>query len=117
MFARLGAKALILTAAVALIFFGIGLLGMALASALTAAFGPTGADALAGGTLVLLGLLVVGLMALMKPRRPPPQPASAFVSALLGALARDLPWAAVLSAGLAGVTELLLKRGKNRGRE
>ena len=38
MFARLSAKALILTAAAALIFFGVGLLGVALASALAPAF-------------------------------------------------------------------------------
>ena len=112
MFARLIAKALLLTAAAALIFFGIGLLGVALAHVLTAFLGAPGAYGVAGAALLLLALGLVGVMALTKPRRPPPPPAGAFLTMLLGALAKDLPWAAVLSAGLAGVTELVLKRGR-----
>jgi hypothetical protein len=117
MFARLAAKALFVAAAAALIFFGIGLLGVALASALAASLGVTGAYAVAGAVLLLLALTIVGLMALMKPRRPPPPPPGAFVTMLMGALAKDLPWAAVLSAGLAGITEMLLKRNRHRARE
>jgi len=116
MFARLAAKALVLAAAAALIFFGIGLLGVALASALASALGLTGAYAVSGAVMLLLALVIVGIMALMKPRRPPPPPPGAFVGLLLGALAKDLPWAAVLSAGLAGVTEMVLKR-RNRAKE
>jgi predicted Co/Zn/Cd cation transporter (cation efflux family) len=114
MFARLAAKALLLAAAAALVFFGVGLLGVALASALTAFLGAAGAYAVAGAVMLLLALVIVGLMALMRPRRPPPPPPGAFLTMLLGALAKDLPWAAVLSAGLAGVTELVLKRGRNK---
>jgi hypothetical protein len=115
MFARICAKALLVAAIAALIFFGVGLLGMALALALGAMLGAAGAYAVAGAVLLLLALVAVGLMAL-KPRRPPPsQPA--FLSLLMGVLARDLPWAAVVSAGLAGVTEMLLKRHRNRARE
>ncbi len=110
MFARLSAKALVLTAAAALVFFGVGLLGLALAAALVALLGTAGAYAVAGAVMLVLALAIVGLMALLKPRRPPPPPPGAFLSLLLGALAKDLPWAAVLSAGLAGVTEMLLKR-------
>jgi hypothetical protein len=116
MFARLAAKALVLAAAAALIFFGIGLLGVALASTLASALGLAGAYAASGAVMLLLALVIVGVMALMKPRRPPPPPAGAFISMLLGGLARDLPWAAVLSAGLAGVTEMVLKR-KNRAKD
>ena|SRR5665213_3001981 len=116
MFARLAAKALLLAAAAALVFFGVGLLGVALASALTALLGAAGADAVAGAVMLLLALVIVGLMALMRPRRPPPPPPSAFLTMLLGALAKDLPWAAVLSAGLAGVTELVLKRSRNKSK-
>jgi hypothetical protein len=114
MFARLSAKALILTAAAALIFFGIGLLGVALASALVTVVGLAGAYALAGVVMLALALAIVGLMALTKPRRPPPPPPGAFLTLLLGGLAKDLPWAAVISAGVAGVTEMLLKRNRNR---
>lgn len=117
MFARLSAKALILVAAAALIFFGVGLLGVALASALAAMVGIAGAYAVAGVVMLLLALAIVGLMALARPRRPPPPPPGAFISLLLGGLAKDLPWAAVLSAGLAGVTELLLKRNRTRAKE
>ena len=117
MFARLSAKALVLTAAAALIFFGVGLLGVALASALVTVVGVAGAYALAGSVMLLLALVIVGLMALLKPRRPPPPPPGAFLSMLLGGLAKDLPWAAVHSAGLAGVTEMLLKRNRNRAKE
>ena len=117
MFARFSAKALILTAAAALIFFGVGLLGVALASALVTVAGVAGAYALAGAVMLLLALAIVGLMALMKPRRPPPPPPSAFFTMLLGGLAKDLPWAAVASAGLAGLTEMLLKRGRKRPKE
>jgi len=118
MFARLSAKALLLAAAAALVFFGIGLLGIALASALVVHFGAAGAYAVTGAVMLVLALLVVGLMALFKkPRRPPPPPPGAFLGMLLGGLARDVPWAAVLSAGLAGVAEMLLKRKKARAKD
>ena len=62
MFARLAAKALFVAAAAALIFFGIGLLGVALASALAASLGVTGAYAVAGAVLLLsLGYFTAGL--------------------------------------------------------
>jgi len=117
MFARLASKALILAAAAALIFFGVGLLGVALATALVTEVGAAGAYAIAGAIMLLLALVVIGLMALAKPRRPPPPPPAAFLTMLLGGLAKDLPWAAVLSAGLAGLTEMLLKRNKGRAKE
>jgi hypothetical protein len=116
MFARIGAKALFLTAAAALIFFGIGLLGMALAIALAAFLGPAGAYALAGGILVTLALAIIGLMALLKPRRRAPPP-GAFLPILMAALAKDLPWAAVISAGLAAASEMWLKRQRNKAKE
>jgi hypothetical protein len=36
---------------------------------------------------------------------------------LLGALAKDLPWAAVVSAGIAGVTGMLLRRNKRPSKD
>lgn len=114
MFARFSAKALLLTAAAALIFFGIGLLGVALATTLAALLGAPGAYALAGVVMLLLALAIVGILNLTKPRRPPPPAPAAFVMSLLDAMAKDLPWAAVVSAGLAGVTEVLLKRRRNK---
>jgi hypothetical protein len=116
MFARLSAKALLLTAAAALIFFGVGLLGAALASVLVALLGTPGAYALTGALMLLLAMAVVGLV-MRKPQHPPPPPASAFVPLLLGALAKDLPWAAVVSAGIAGVTGMLLRRNKRPSKD
>jgi hypothetical protein len=110
MFARIGAKLLLLVAAAALVFFGVGLLGLGLASALVMQLGTAGAYAFTGGIMLLVVLAGMGIAAMVKPRRPPPPPPGAFLGLLLGALAKDVPWAAVLSAGLAGVTEMVLKR-------
>jgi hypothetical protein len=115
MFARIGAKLLLLVAAAALVFFGVGLLGLGLASALVMELGTAGAYALTGGIMLLVVLAGMGIATMVKPRRPPPPPPGAFASLLLGALAKDLPWAAVLSAGLAGLTQMLLKRRKPSG--
>jgi hypothetical protein len=112
MFARIGAKLLLLVAAAALVFFGVGLLGLALAAALVTQLGTAGAYAITGGIMLLVVLAGMGIAAMVKPRRPPPPPPGAFASLLLGALAKDLPWAAVLSAGLAGLTQMVLKRRK-----
>ena len=112
MFARIGAKLLLLVAAAALVFFGVGLLALGLASALVTQLGIAGAYALSGGIMLLVVLAGTGIAALVKPRRPPPPPPGAFATLLLGALAKDLPWAAVISAGLAGLTEMVLTRRK-----
>jgi hypothetical protein len=112
MFARIRAKLLLLVAAAALVFFGVGLLGLAVASTLVAHLGEAGAYALTGGGMLLVVLAGLGIAAMVKPRRPPPPPPGAFATVLLGALAKDLPWAAVVSAGIAGLTQMILKRRK-----
>ncbi len=110
MFARLGAKFLLLVAAAALVFFGVGLLGLALASALVAQFGNTGAYALTGGIMLLVVLAGFGVSAIFRPRRPPPPPPQNFFALLMGALARDVPWPAVASAGLLKLVDVIVKR-------
>src|SRR4051812_11953534 len=114
MFARIGIKILLLVAAAALVFFGIGLLGMAGAKLLVAQLGEARAYAAARGGMLLLVLAGIGISSWRRPRRPPPPPAGSFATLLLGALAKDLPWAAVLSAGLAGATEMLLRRRRSK---
>jgi len=109
MFARLGAKLLVMVAAAALVFFGVGLLGLALAAALVTELGTAGAYAITGGLMLLIVLAGMGVYAMTRPRQPPPQ-ASGLSSLLLGALAKDVPWGAVISAGVAGLAELLLRR-------
>ena len=53
MFARLTAKAVLAAIAIAMAFFGIGLLGIALAHALAAALGVAGGYAVAGAVLLV----------------------------------------------------------------
>ncbi len=109
MFARFGAKFLVLVAAAAMVFFGVGLLGLALAAALVTQLGTAGAYALTGGILLLIVLAGMGINAMMRPRLPPPPPPG-LASLLLGALGRDVPWAAVISAGVAGLADMMLRR-------
>jgi hypothetical protein len=110
MFARLSAKFLILVAAAALVFFGVGLLGLALAEALVAQLGAAGAYALTGGIMLLVVLAGMGVVSMMRPRRPPPPPPQNFASLLMGALVKDVPWGAVASAGLLKLVDIVLKR-------
>ena len=69
MFARLTAKVIFAAAAIAMAFFGIGFLGMALAAALVATLGTVGGYALAGVVFLVPPLLwapvvaAVGIMA------------------------------------------------------
>ena len=55
-----------------MVFFGIGLLGMALAAALVTRFGPVGGYAIAGAILLLPPLLWAVVTHLSRPRKPPP---------------------------------------------
>lgn len=110
MFARLTAKAILAAAAIAMAFFGIGLLGLALAHALVSALGVAGGYALAGAILLLppLGWVIAGT--LFRPRPPPPPPANELMRTLLAAVARDKPWLAVVGTGLVSVVNMFLNR-------
>jgi hypothetical protein len=111
MLARLGAKAVLLAIGLGMAFFGVGLLGVALATALVAQFGTSTACAIAGGVLLLPPFFWAVGKLLFHPRRPPPP--SGLMAALIAALAREAPWAAVVGAGLTGVTEMFLRRNKS----
>jgi len=114
MFARISAKILMVVAAAALVFFGVGLLGLALAAALTKMLGTAGADAVTGAILIVPVAIWILVIHNSKPPKPQPVPASGFVTALMSAVARETPWAAVLGAGLAGATDLFLRRYRVR---
>ena len=114
MFARLSAKAMLVAAAAAMVFFGIGLLGMALATA-------------AGGQVRLAGRLrhgrrdpvaaaaAVGPHSFAPRRRGPSKDGeNDFMNSLFATLARETPWAAVVGAGLVGIANLFLNRHKNK---
>ena len=112
MFARLSAKAMLLAALAAMVFFGIGLVGLAIATWLSTQFGPAGGYLIAGGVLILVPILWVLLLAVSRPRKKPPE--KDFTTTLFTAMARETPWVAVLGAGLVGVANLFLSRNRNK---
>jgi hypothetical protein len=114
MFARLGAKAILVAAAIALVFFGIGLIGRAIATLLTPYFGAAGGYAVAGAIFVAPPLSWAVLVCARPSRReaPPPSGGRDLMNSLFSALARETPWAAVVGAGLVGVANLFLNRNK-----
>jgi hypothetical protein len=115
MFARLTAKAILAAAAIAMAFFGIGLLGMALAAALVAWLGTVGGYAVAGIVFLVPPLIWAVVTHLS---RPPKKPANAPVNneltrVLLAAVAKETPWIAIIGAGLAGAANMFLNRNKS----
>jgi hypothetical protein len=113
MLARLAAKAVLLAIAIAMAFFGIGLLGMALAGLLTATLGVVGAYAAAGAILLVPPLLWALITRLSQPRKPPPVANNELTRVLLAAVAKETPWIAIIGAGLASAANLFLNRNKS----
>ena len=112
MFARLTAKAILAAAAIAMAFFGIGQIGMAIAAALVAALGPIGGYALSGAVLLVPPLVWAIVTHMSRPKKPP-QPANGeLMRVLLAAVAKDTPWLAIVGAGLAGMANMFLNRNK-----
>ena len=113
MFARMTAKAIWAVVAIAMTFFGVGLLGMALASALVATLGMAGSYAVAGAILLLPPLIWTIIIRLSRPRRPPPPPTnSELMRVLMAAVAKETPWVAIIGAGLVGAVNMFLNRNK-----
>lgn len=112
MFARLTAKAIWAAVAIAMAFFGIGLLGLALASALVATLGTVGGYAVAGGALLLPPLIWTVVIRLSRPRKQPPPANNELTRVLLAAIAKETPWIAIIGAGLAGAANMFLNRNK-----
>jgi hypothetical protein len=103
--------------AVALAFFGIGLLGMALAAFLAQTLGTARGYALAGTILLVPPLLWAAILQLSRPRKPVAPPnsgTSQVVRALFAAIVKETPWIAIVGAGLAGATEMFLNRNKTK---
>jgi hypothetical protein len=116
MFARLSAKVVLVAVLVALVFFGIGLIGLAIATALTPYAGAALSYALAGAILLLPPLLWAVIASASRPPTKPVQEGGGreLMNSLFTALARETPWAAVMGAGLVGVANLFLNRNKNK---
>ena len=111
MFGRLISKAVLIAIILSAVFFGIGLLGFALAHALVNAFGVAAAYAIAGGVLVAIALVLLAFMVLSRPRKPPPT--GELSKVLLAALAKETPWLALVGAGLASAAKMFLNRNKS----
>ena len=105
---------MLVAAAAAMVFFGIGLIGMAIATLLAAKFGVAGGYTLAGVILLLPPLLWVLILSLSRPRRKKSEEKNEFMNSLFTTLARETPWAAVAGAGLVGIANLFLNRHKNK---
>jgi hypothetical protein len=115
MFARITAKAILAAAAIALAFFGIGLLGMALAAALVAWLGTVGGYAVAGAIFLTPPLIWAIVTHLSRPKKQPVQSGAAndLTRVLFAAVAKETPWIAIVGAGLAGAANLFLNRNKS----
>ena len=113
MFARLTAKAILAAAAIAMAFFGIGLLGMALASALVAALGTVGGYAVAGAVLLVPPLVWALIVHTSRGRKEPQPVNNELTRVLLAAVAKETPWIAIIGAGLASVASMFLNRNKS----
>jgi hypothetical protein len=113
MFARLTAKAILAAAAIAMAFFGIGLLGMALAAALVAWLGTIGGYAVAGMVFLVPPLIWAVVTHLSRPRRPQQVPNGDLTRVLFAAVAKETPWVAIVGAGLVGAANLFLNRNKS----
>jgi uncharacterized membrane protein len=116
MFARLGARAILLAAATAFAFFGIGLIGFGIAASLTPYVGSAWGNVIAGAIFLLPPLIWAIAVVSVPPRRRPIDRAGTgpLMTAIIAALAKETPWVAVVGAGLAGVLDLFLSRNKSR---
>jgi hypothetical protein len=115
MFARLSAKAILLAAAIALVFFGVGLIGLGIAASLAPFVGTPWADAITGALFLLPPLIWAVAIVSTRPARPVTPISSGsrqIMTAIFAALAKETPWIAVVGAGLAGAADLFLNRNK-----
>jgi len=115
MFARLSAKAILLAAGIALVFFGVGLIGLGIAASLEPFVGVPWADAIAGTLFLLPPLIWAMAIVSTRPARSAASASSGsrqIMTAIFAALAKETPWIAVVGAGLAGAADLFLNRNK-----
>jgi predicted dinucleotide-binding enzyme len=113
MFARLIAKAILAAAGIAMAFFGVGLLGTALALALAKTVGVVDAYALAGAVLLVPPLIWVIVKLSSRPKKRAATADSELTRVLLAAVAKETPWVAIIGAGLVGAANMFLNRSKS----
>jgi hypothetical protein len=111
-FARLGALAVFLMVALALVFAGVLLLAFAIAGSLAPHVGQPLANAITGGIFVAPPLLWAIVVSLSRPAPPPPPPG--LLGMVLGALGQRTPWAAIVMGAISGAAEAYLSRNARR---
>jgi hypothetical protein len=113
--ARFAAKAVLGLIGAALVFFGVGLLGYAIAVALAAHLGLAGGAAVAGAIFVAPPFIWAVLVSAFRPARKRPEPVAGsteLLTAVIAGLAKEVPWIAIIGAGIVGATEMFFKRKK-----
>jgi hypothetical protein len=115
MFARLSAKAVLLAAGIALVFFGVGLIGLGIAASLEPFVGAAWANAITGALFLLPPLIwAIAIISIRPPRQEANAGSRQIMGAIMAAVAREKPWIAVVGAGLAGAANMFLNRNKTR---
>jgi hypothetical protein len=109
--AKAAAAAVLALIGVALIFFGVGFLAYALASALAPSLGVAGGAAVTGAIFVVPPFLWAIIMLSLRRTVPKPiVPPGSLWMALFAAIARETPWVAIVGAGLVAAAEIFLSR-------
>jgi len=117
--ARMGAKAaaaaVLALIGVALIFFGVGFLAYALASAFAPSLGVAGGAAVTGAIFVVPPFIWALIMLSLRRAAPKPViPPNGLWMALFAAIARETPWVAILGAGVVAAAEIFLSSRKRK---
>jgi len=114
MFARLGAKAVLAMIGLALVFFGVGLIGFGIAAALSPHVGVAWGDVITGAIFLLPPLIWALALFSSAPRPRARSGMGPVLTALFAALAKETPVVAVVGAALASAAELFLNRNKDK---
>ena len=106
---KAAAAAVLALIGILLLFFGVGFLAYALATALTPSLGVADGAALTGGVFVGPPFIWAVIMLSLRPPPPPPKPAispSGLWMTLFAAIAKETPWVAIVGAGLVAAAEI-----------
>lgn len=101
---------------VMLVFFGVGFLAYAIATALTPSLGVAGGAAVTGAIFVVPPFFWAVIILTLR-RAPAPKPAAApsgLWLTLFAAIAKETPWIAIVGAGLVAAAEIFLAARRPR---
>ncbi|HVE04300.1 MAG TPA: hypothetical protein VNB30_09615 [Rhizomicrobium sp.] len=117
--AQLGVKAaaaaVLALIGLALLFFGVGFLAYALATALAPSLGVAGGAAVTGAIFVVPPFFwAVIILSLRRPKPKPIVAPDSLWMALFAAIAKETPWVAIVGAGLVAAAEIFLSRNRSK---